>query len=138
MRRTLALFVLLGACGDDGSAAPDADLTADAEAPRQSVAEDKLLLVGEIAEATLTGGPGDRAIITLTAPEAALDWNIHGHANGGSQTVKEELRVMSATYTFSPTAQADWSLLVRNQSTQPMTINIKVDLFHDMSWSGWQ
>jgi hypothetical protein len=135
MRTTLALLVLLGACSDEGGdpVTPDADV-----APRESVTEDKLLLVGEIAEATLTGGPGDRAVITLAAPNPALDWNIHGHANGSSQTVKEELRVMTATYSFSPTAQADWSLLLRNQDTAPMMIGVKIDLYGEMAWSGWQ
>lgn len=117
---------------------PDAPVTLDAEAPRETVTEDKPLLVGEIVEATLTGGPGDRAVIQLTAPKPALDWNIHGHAGSGSQTVKEELGIMSATYTFSPTAQAPWSLLLRNKDTAPMMVNVKIELYGDMEWSGWQ
>lgn len=139
MRSTAALLLFLAACGDDGgSATPDAPISVDAEVPRQTVSEEKLLLVGEIVEATLTGGPGDRALIQLTAPKPALDWNIHGHAGGSSQTVQEELGIMTATYTFSPTSQADWSVLLRNKDSAPMTVSVKIDLFGDMEWSGWQ
>ena len=117
-------------------------MTADAAVvdamPRQTVNESKELLVGEIAEAIFTGGAGDRAVLTLMAPEAKLDWNIHGHANGSTQTVKEELGIMSTSYTFEPTAQAEWFLLLRNKATAPMTVTVTIDLYGDMAWSGWQ
>lgn len=140
------LFVLaiapLAACGDDGHSQHDPDGppgTSDAPSvPRQIVMESKALLVGELAEATLTGGASDRAQITLTAPVAKLDWNLHGHAGGGSQTITEELEVMSTSYTFVPPAQAQWSLLIRNRHTAPMTIDVKVELYGNMQWSGWQ
>jgi hypothetical protein len=140
------LFVLaiapLAACGDDGHTHLDPDApsgTPDAPAlPRQTVMESKALLVGELAEATLTGGPSDSAKITLTAPVAKLDWNLHGHAGGGTQLVKEEFDVMGATYTFVPSAQAEWSLLIRNRHTAPMTIEATIELYGNMQWSGWQ
>jgi hypothetical protein len=136
MLRTILLGLLVtAACSDGGSSTPDASAV-DA-LPKQTVTEDKALLVGEIGEAILTGGPGDRAVITLTAPVAKLDWNIHGHANGQTQTVKEELGIMSSTYVFEPTAQAEWYLLIRNQHTMPMTVNVTIDLYGDFEWSGW-
>lgn len=134
--RSIAILAVLAACGGTGSSSPDAPL--DGEVPRETVMDTKTLLVGEILEATLTGGPGDRATITLSAPLPALDWNIHGHAGGATQTVKEELGIMTARYTFSPPAEATWFLLVRNQDAAPMTIDVTIDLFGDIAWSGWQ
>lgn len=98
----------------------------------------KTLLVGELAESIFTGGAQDVSMITLTAPVAKLDWNIHGHAGGATQTVKEELGVMSASYSFIPSAQGDWFLLLRNKDTAPMTVDVKIELYGAMTWSGWQ
>lgn len=134
--RSLAILAVLAACGDGGSSSPP-DAPPDGQVPRETVTDQKSMLVGEILEATLTGGPGDRAVITLTAPVPKLDWNIHGHANGGTQTVKEELGIMTSTYEFSPAAEAEWFLLVRNKDTAPMTIDVKIDLYGDIVWSGW-
>ncbi len=128
--------VIASGCDGDGSAAPDAALL-DA-APREVVTDEKMLLVGELGEATLTGGPGDRAVITLSAPVAKLDWNLHGHANGSTQVVKEELGIMTTTYSFVPTAEAEWFLLIRNMDTVPMTVAVNIELYGDIVWSGWQ
>ncbi len=134
--RMMLIGVVIAAGCDGGSASPDAP-PSDA-APREVVMDDKALLVGELGEATLTGGPGDRAVITLSAPVAKLDWNLHGHANGSTQVVKEELGIMSTTYTFTPTAQAEWFLLVRNADTAPITVGVHIELYGDIVWSGWQ
>lgn len=96
------------------------------------------MLVGELAESMFTGGPQDVAVITLSAPVAKLDWNIHGHAGGGTQTVKEELGVMAANYRFTPTAQGDWNLLLRNKDAAPLTVDVKIELYGAITWSGWQ
>lgn len=134
----LCSVLALGACGDDGGSNPvDAPAGTVDAAPRQVVMESRPLLVGEIAEAVLAGGAGDTAVITLTAPNATLDWNIHGHAGGGTQTVMEELGVMNVSYTFEPTAQADWYLLLRNKDPMPMTVDVKIELYGDITWSGW-
>ncbi len=45
---------------------------------------------------------------------------------------------MTTRYTFSPPAEATWFLLVRNQDAAPMTIEVTIDLFGDIVWSGWQ
>jgi hypothetical protein len=130
------LAATLVACGgDDGDSNPDA---ASPGTPREVITESKELLVGEIAEAILTGGPDDRAVISVTAPAAKLDWNIHGHANDETTTIEEGFDVMSVHYTLEPPAQADWYLLLRNRDTAPMTVQIEIGLYGDMQWSGWQ
>ena len=85
----------------------------------------------------MTGGSGDVAVIHLTAPTATMDWNIHGHANGGTQVIYEELKKMSMDYVFSPTMHADWYLLIRNSGPTDMTVQVKVELFGGMQWR-WQ
>lgn len=133
------LLVALAACGENGGPLThDAPQAATDAVPRQVVSETKQLLVGEIAEAVLAGGPGDAAVLSLAAPVAKLDWNIHGHAGGGTQTVKEEFGVMTASYAFAPTAHADWYLLLRNKDTAPMAVEVRIELFGTMQWSGWR
>ena len=135
----LLFFGLIACSGDDGGQAqPDAPIGTPDAAPRQVVMAPKTLLVGELAESFFTGGAQDSAMITLTAPVAKLDWNIHGHAGGGTQTVKEELGVMSASYSFIPSAQGDWFLLLRNKDTAPLVVDVKIELYGAMVWSGWQ
>lgn len=141
MKLPLAVILVLAvsACGDGNpSTPPDAPMGTPDAAPRQVVMGPKMLLVGEIAESIFTGGAQDVAAITLTAPLAKLDWNIHGHAGGSTQTVKEELGVMSASYRFVPSAQGDWFLLIRNKDTAPMAVEVKIELYGAITWSGWQ
>ena len=128
----------LGGCGDDPAASVDASPAPIDAAPREVVAADRSLLVGEIAEGILAGGAGDRAVIRVTAPLAMLDWNIHGHASGATQTVVEAFAVASVDYSFEPTAQADWYLLLRNKATAPMAVEVEIELYGTMQWSGWQ
>jgi len=131
----LCASMLVACGGDDGSTLPDG---APPGTPREVITESKQLLVGEIAEAILVGGPDDRAVISVTAPAAKLDWNIHGHASGETTTVEEGFDVMSVHYTLTPPAPADWFLLLRNRDTAPMTVQIEIGLYGDMQWSGWQ
>lgn len=142
MRASLiaALAVAVAACGGDGSspdAGPPVDVPGDAM-PRQVVMENVPLVVNEIVEAIMAGGNGDYARLTMSAGGAVLDWNIHGHANGGTQVVMEELKVMSVDYLFQPTAKADWYLLLRNKGQTDITVQLKIELFGEMTWSGWQ
>ncbi|HWO20073.1 MAG TPA: hypothetical protein VNO30_14905 [Kofleriaceae bacterium] len=138
-----ALGASLGACGGGGDgdtpvdAAPVVDVPGDAM-PRQVVTENVPLVVNEIVEAILVGGPGDYARLQMSASGAPLDWNMHGHANGSTQVVKEELKVPSVDYLFQPTAQADWYLLIRNKGQTDITVQLKIELFGEMTWSGWQ
>lgn len=108
-------------------------------APRETVMETKPLLVGETVEATLVGGEDDRAVIHLSAPRPQLDWNIHGHpSGGGSEEIISALDQMTVDYTFDPPDQADWSLLLKNGDPAPMDIEVRIELYGDMTWSGWQ
>lgn len=129
------LGLALIACDGAGELPVDA-ATVDA-APREVVVDDRTLLIGDLAEGTLTGGPGDRAAITLTASAPKLDWNLHGHAGGGTQTITEQLAIDHAEYTFEPTAQAEWSLLLRNANTDSLVVHVEIQLYGDIVWNGW-
>lgn len=139
MKRLLVLL-LLAACGDDAPATVDAQMVdvPMGVPPRETIMETKPLVVNEIVEAILHGGPGDYAHITMTAGGSPIDWNMHGHANGGTQVVIEELKVPSIDYTFVPTAEADWFLLIRNKGTTDINVDLKIELFGQITWSGWQ
>ena len=141
-----ALVVALAAasgCGgsDGGGGTPDASLPIDAlapdAAPRETIMENMLLVPGELAEGIMTSGPGDLAVIHLAAPSAAIDWNIHGHAGGGTQIVHEEFDQQTVDYVFAPSAAADWFLLVRNGGATDVTVQIKVELHGNTQWR-WQ
>jgi hypothetical protein len=131
------------ACGDnlryDGpvDAAPTAGVPAVDAAPRQVIMENQTLQPGELVEGIMTGGPTDVAIIHLEAPIAELDWNIHGHENGSTQTIYEELNKMVVDYVFVPTSDTDWWLLLRNSGPTNMTVSVRVELYADMQWR-WQ
>lgn len=131
MKCSLYACVLL-ACGGS-STPPDS-----ASTPREVVTDDKALLVGELAEGILTGGPSDLVKVHLASPTPTLDWNLHGHAGGSTETVIEELGVTTVDYEFQPSAQGDWFLLIRNKDTAPQTIAVQLELFGDVVWNGWQ
>lgn len=106
--------------------------------PAMVIEEGVALVPGELAEGVMTGGPDDFAVITLMAPSAELDWNIHGHEGGGTQTVYEELNVMGVTaYRFTPTSETDWWLLIRNSGPVQMEVQVRVELYHSMTWA-WE
>ena len=127
-----AILCALAACGGGGESMPLLDAM-----PRQVVMENLPLVVGEIVEAKLVGGEGDYARIVLVNPTPTMDWNIHGHANGGTQVVNEQLQVMSVDYVFAPTAQAEWYLLIRNRGQTDTTVQVMIELYQDITWSGW-
>jgi hypothetical protein len=127
-----SLVFSLAACGEGGQDVADAPTGG---TPREVITDNRSLVPGMFAEGTLTGGPGDYAVIKLSAPIAQIDWNIHGHANNQTQTVYEELDVMAVEYTFQPTSATDWYLLVRNSSNGNLGVDIRVELFGDMTWA---
>ena len=134
----MLLALALAACGGDGEKAPvDAPAGPDA-APRQIVMENVPLVINEIAEAILVGGKGDVARIKMTAPTPSLDWNIHAHPNGQTIVVDEEFKVMTVDYVFQPKDQADWYLLLRNKGLTDMTVQLEIELYGDITWSGFQ
>ena len=55
--------------------------------------------------------------------------------DGGTQTVYEELNVMSADYTFIPPHDTDWWLLLRNSGPTDMTIMVTAELYGAITWS---
>jgi len=105
--------------------------------PREVVVEIQPLLPGELAEAKLTGGPNDRVVLHFEAPVPELDWNIHGHAGGGTQTVVEELNRSTVDYVFTPSAQGEWFLLLRNSGSSAMEVQVRAELFGAITWS-WE
>jgi hypothetical protein len=131
--------VSVGACGGGGGTPVDAipvDVPADAM-PREVIMENVPLVVTEIVEAKLIGGPGDYARIRLMNPTPTLDWNLHGHADGSTQIVEEELQVMTVDYLFLPPAQAEWYLLLRNRGQTDTTVQLVIELYGNITWSGW-
>ncbi len=134
----LAAAALMVACDDGGGATPDAAPLPDGATPRQTVTESVFLPINETGEWIMVGGAGDTARIHATVPSLALDWNLHGHAGGGTQIVQEGFKQMQVDYQFSPTAQADWYLLLRNKGQTDITVELRVELFGNMQWSGRQ
>lgn len=142
IRPALALaLALAAACGDD-AATPDAPVVLvdgpviDA-IPRETIMEQRSLQPTELAELILTGGPEDRVGIVMSAPFPKLEWNIHGHAGGGTQILVTEYDKMEVAYEFIPPGQADWYLLIRNGGQIDMTISIHVDLYGSVT-ARWQ
>jgi hypothetical protein len=135
----LAFAVVGGgaACSDDGDD-PMPTPPPDGAMPRQTITENVPLEINETIEAIMVGGLGDNAHLQLTVPSLALDWNIHGHAGGGTQIVSEGFKQMTVDYLFSPSADADWYLLLRNKGQTDVTVQLKIDLYGDITWSGWQ
>jgi hypothetical protein len=136
----LVPFVMF-ACGDDGGtgvvdADPTVDVAPDA-APREVVMETRALQPGELVEGIMTSGPGDAARIFLHGQFPTVSFNIHGHAGGGTQIVYEEFDKQDVEYLFQPTAQSRWYLLVRNDGQIAMNVDVKVEIYGDMTWE-WE
>jgi hypothetical protein len=128
---------LSAACGgehDHTHATPDADTALPDAAPM--VEEFTVTLEpGQLIEGILAGGPEDRAVIEATASSPTLDWNIHGHADGSTQTVVEELDVQQVSFEFVPSAQADWYLLLRAGGAEALDVTVRLELHGGMTWT---
>ena len=141
--RWWCLALALAGCGSDGGGDTpdalviDADPTAPDAAPREIIMETHSLMPGELVEGIMTGGPAESAHIQLSAPTPTIGWNIHGHANGGTQIAHEEFDQMTVSYPFTPSADSRWYLLVRNDGGVTMDVVVKVQLFGAMTWE-WQ
>lgn len=118
---------------------PEAPLAADAAGPpREVVRETRSLAAGQLVEGILTGGTADLAILRFEAPAMELDWNIHGHPTGMSTvTVHEQLNQALVDFAFTPSAQGDWYLLLRNSGPASMDVVVEIGLYGDMTWA-WQ
>jgi hypothetical protein len=135
MKALSLVAVLAAGCGDDSGSGPDAGPSGP---PREVITENVPLVVTEIVEAILVGGPTDFAHVQMSAGGALIDWNLHGHANGSTQIVTEALKVPDVDYLFAPSAHADWYLLIRNRGQTDVTVQLTIELYGDMTWSGWQ
>jgi len=138
----VAAFLVLAACGGDPDTKPvdasfDSDPTAPDARPDLIIEETQSLMPGELVEGIMTGGPPASAYIHLEAVSPHVGWNIHGHANGGTQVVHEEFDQMTADYPFTPGTASKWYLLVRNDGAVTMDIKVKVQLFGPFTWE-WQ
>jgi hypothetical protein len=138
--KSLGVLLLLAGCGDNNTTPdPDSALPSDGPppdlgAPRETFTTTYSLAVGELAEAQMNGGTADRAIIKLTAVVPEIDWNIHSHPNGETINFYTEMNVMTATYDFIPTEEAEWFLLVRNGGPTNMDVQVVVDLYGAMTF----
>ena len=139
--KALAFAVMLASCGGD-----DQPVTVDARLvdalppdapPREVIMSTQGLPAGELVEGIMTASEADLAVIRLSAPVAQIGWNIHGHANGMTQIVHEEHDTGAVEFVFVPPAQADWYLLVRNESQINMDVQIRVEMYGAMTWR-WQ
>lgn len=139
---TLRVLLAAGllACGGSGqtpdSPRVDSGVLADAGPPRATITEAQNLQPGELVEGIMTGGQADAAVIHLVAP-MQLDWNIHSHASGHAVTVYEEYGKATVDYSFVPTGDGDWYLLIRNSGTVTADIQVNVGLYGAMQWR-WQ
>lgn len=136
----LIALALAGCGGDDNNTTPDAPPLDSLPPPRETIMENVLLQQsGESVEGIMTGGKsGDLAVIRLMgmAPANTFDWNIHGHADGGTQVIFTELDVTSTEYAFVPPSDGEWYLLVRYKGGQ-VSVQVKVELYGGLSWR-WQ
>lgn len=143
MRAWLLIAGLAAACGDDGGGGPvkppviDADVTAPDATPREVIMATQTLQPLELVEGKMFGGPDDYAGIKLSAPLAKIGWNIHGHENGGTQVVYEEFDKMVTEFIFVPSSETNWWLLVRNDGQSSMDVEVRVELYGDMTWT-WE
>jgi hypothetical protein len=126
MTRSIPVLVLLAGCGSGDVAPPDGrDVTL--------VEEARTLLLGERIEAIMTGGPGDRAVITVDAPSPALTWDLHRHAGGDTEIVASGVSTAAVRYELVPTTEDDYFLLLHNTGDAPIDISIDIDL-QGMTW----
>ena len=128
------MLATLAACGDS-HALPDAS-TVDA-LPRQHVSESHTLTPGMLIEGSWNAGPTDQIYLTMQSTEP-IDWDIHGHANNGTQEIVDGFAQANITYLFAPTLRASWYLLLRNSTTVSVTIDIDMDLYNQALWTGFE
>jgi hypothetical protein len=134
MRALVLLTICATACARH-HAAPDAS-TVDA-VPRLVTTDQQTLLGGMLIEGSWLAGPSDAVGLELVTPTGTFDWDIHAHTGTGTQDVVSGFALTTVTYAFDPTQHAQWYLLLRNSSTDPITIEIRMELYGDAQWIGW-
>lgn len=129
IRTALLLVTTLAACGGD-DAPPDG-------APDRVIEEARTLLLGERIEATMTGGPGDRAVIAVDAPSPSLTWDLHAHSGGDTAIIAMGVSQTQIRYQLAPTADDEYFLLLHNTGDAPVDITIDIELY-GMSWTAFR
>jgi hypothetical protein len=132
-----SIVVVLAACGGGGGGGdPDAFVPSTDAAPREVISESVPIGRMETLEAHLVGGaPGDYARVRLTGP--SFDWNLHGHIDTETVIISEGLGVDAVDYQFVPPQSADWYLLLRNRGFGEITVELEIELYGALAWSGW-
>lgn len=128
---TCLISTVAMSCGSDAKSAVDA-LPVDASlldsAPTRSIVETKTLAAQDALEGTFTAKTTDRIVVTL-ASTGPLDWNIHGHANGATQIVKGERDVATVRYSFAPSADGEWFLIMANKAATSVEVQVRLDVY---------
>lgn len=93
---------------------------------------------GQLAEGLWSAKPGDSIVIRLLVPLPDLDWDIHAHPDGGTQTIIAEFARTSVDYNFSPPSDQQWFLLVRNHGSDEMDLQVHLEMYGGATWAGWQ
>jgi hypothetical protein len=131
IRTVLALVVTtLAACGGESAPPPDGE-------PDRVIEEARTLLLGERIEATMTGGPGDRAVIAVDAPAPSLTWDLHAHSGGDTAIIAMGVRQLQVRHELVPTADDEYFLLLHNTGDAPVDITIDIAL-HGMTWTAFR
>jgi hypothetical protein len=105
--------------------------------PPQMVDASIALQPGAVLEGAWDGGPGDVLSIMLAVDNPVLDWDVHTHDNGGTQTYIVEFAVTDASYTLDPSHDSTWYLLVKNTGSATENLTAKLALTPGTTWSGW-
>ena len=93
---------------------------------------------GQLGEGLWNAKPGDTIVVRLDAPLPDLDWDIHAHPDGGTQTIIAQFARTTVAYTFAPPIDEQWFLLVRNHGSAEMDLHVHLEMYGDATWAGWQ
>jgi hypothetical protein len=129
--RTAALAVVfaVGACATKPHSPPD-------EQP-QIISAPVSLAPGAVLEGSWDGGPEDELSFVLAMNDPVLDWDVHTHDDGGTQTYIVEFAVANASYTLDPTHDTTWYVLVKNSGSATEQLDAELALTPGTTWSGW-
>jgi hypothetical protein len=92
---------------------------------------------GAVLEGSWDGGPEDELSFVLAMDNPVLDWDIHTHDDGGTQTYIVEEAVANASYTLDPTHDTTWYVLVKNSGATTESLDAELALTPGTTWSGW-
>ena len=124
----LAVTLVLGACTTNHHVDTG---------PPEMVDASTMLPPGAVLEGSWNGGPDDSMSITLALDNPVLDWDIHTHDDGGTQTYVVEFFVGSASYTLDANHQTSWYLLVKNAGSGSESLTAELAITPGTTWSGW-